>query len=79
MCIRDRWTLESSNVFRVYMPDPATGACPTGTQPVYRTWNTRMDTNHRYTMDGMVQNTMMNRGNVPEGYGNPAVAMCSPQ
>lgn len=74
-----QWTLESSNVFRIYMPDPATGACPTGTLPVYRTWNTRMDTNHRYTMDSMVQNTMMNGGNVPEGYGNPAVAMCSPQ
>ena len=74
-----QWVLESSNVFRVYMPDPAAGACPPGTQPVYRTWNTRMDSNHRYTMDGMVQDTMMNRGNVPEGYGNPAVAMCSPQ
>jgi len=74
-----QWMLESSNVFRVYMPDNATGACPTGTSPVYRSWNARVDTNHRYTMDSAVQSMMMGRGNVPEGYGAAAVAMCSPQ
>lgn len=75
----DQWLLESSNVFQVYMPDTATGVCPAGTLPIYRTWNQRPDINHRYTMDGRVQTMMMGRGYVPEGYGNPPVAMCSPQ
>jgi serine protease len=74
-----QWVLESSNVFRVYMPDSMSGACPAGTLPVYRSWNRRVDTNHRYTMDSHVQMTMMGRGNIAEGYGNPPVAMCSPQ
>ena len=74
-----QWMLESSNVFRIYLPDLATGACPAGTQPVYRTWNTRTDSNHRYTMDTMTQASMMVRGSVPEGYGPAAVAMCAPQ
>lgn len=73
------WLLESSNVFRIYMPDVVTGACPPATLPVYRTWNHRADTNHRFTTDDRVQMTMMGRGGVPEGYGNPPVGMCSPQ
>ncbi|MBK7469702.1 MAG: hypothetical protein IPI73_02740 [Betaproteobacteria bacterium] len=71
------WILESSNVFQVYMPDPSTGVCPAGTLPIYRTWN-QQNTNHRYTMDARVQNGMMGRGSIAEGYGNPPVAMCSP-
>ncbi|MEP7181256.1 MAG: hypothetical protein ABI886_03600 [Betaproteobacteria bacterium] len=74
-----QWMLESSNVFQVYMPDSSSGACPAGTLPVYRTWNRRADTNHRYTMDFAVTMMMMGRGDVAEGYGNPPVAMCSPQ
>lgn len=73
-----QWTLETASAFWIYMPDPATGACPAGTQPVYRTWNRRADTNHRYTIDAMVQRMMMNRGNLPEGAGDFPVAMCSP-
>ena len=75
----DQWILESSNVFQVYMPNPLTGACPAGMLSVYRTWNQRADTNHRYTMDARVQTMMMGSGFVAEGYGNPPVAMCSPQ
>jgi len=73
------WKLESTNVFRIYVPDVVTGACPPGTLPVYRTWNHRADTNHRFTMDPGVQVMMMGRGSVAEGYGNPPVGMCSPQ
>jgi hypothetical protein len=73
------WVLESNNVFQIYMPDVGTGACPAGTLPVYRSWNNRADTNHRYTIDARVQTTMMSEGYLPEGYGNPPVAMCSPQ
>src|SRR5438874_2455791 len=43
------WLLESRNVFRAYLPDPASGTCPTGTKPIYRLWNQRADVNHRYT------------------------------
>lgn len=74
----DQWLLESNNVFQVYLPDTASGACPAGTLPIYRTWNRRSDTNHRYTLDARVQATMMGRGFVAEGYGDPPVAMCSP-
>jgi hypothetical protein len=74
----DRWMLESSNVFRVYMPDTTTGRCPAGTLPIYRAWNQRADVNHRFTMDPNVQQTMMGRGHAAEGYGDPPVAMCSP-
>jgi hypothetical protein len=73
-----QWMLESPNVFRVFMPDPATGVCPAGTEPVYRSWNHRSDTNHRFTTDDRVQMGMMSRGDVAEGYGNPPVGMCSP-
>ncbi len=73
-----RHLLESSNVFRVYMPDTATGSCPAGMHPIYRAWNQRADVNHRFTMDPNVQETMMGRGHAAEGYGDPPVAMCSP-
>ncbi|HQR10932.1 MAG TPA: hypothetical protein PLW68_06330 [Casimicrobiaceae bacterium] len=75
----DEWQLESSDVFMVYMPDAANGTCPSDTLPIYRTWNARRDTNHRYTMDSRVQTTMMGKGGIAEGYGSPPVAMCSPQ
>jgi hypothetical protein len=75
----NQWTLESSNVFQIYMPDATTGACAAGLLPIYRAWNQRSDTNHRYTMDARVQTMMMGSGFVAEGYGNPPVAMCSPQ
>jgi len=75
----DQWKLESSNVFQVYLPNTSTGACPAGALPIYRAWNQRSDTNHRYTMDARIQAMMMNGGSVAEGYGNPPVAMCSPQ
>jgi hypothetical protein len=74
-----QWILESDDVFQVYMPDSITGACPSGSLPIYRTWNQRSDTNHRYTTDVRVQTMMMAAGFVAEGYGSPAVAMCTPQ
>ena len=45
------WILESSNVFQVQVPDYSTGTCIDGTEPVYRLWNNRTDSNHRYTSD----------------------------
>ena len=35
----------------ITLPDVATGACPPGAIPVYRLWNRRVDSNHRYVID----------------------------
>ena len=75
----DQWLLESSNVFQMHLPDMMSGACPAGTLPIFRTWNERLDTNHRFTLDPYTQMAMMGRGHAAEGYGNPPVAACSPQ
>jgi hypothetical protein len=71
--------LEAPNVFRVVLPDTATGDCPAGSIPVYRLWNNRVDTNHRYTTSVAVRNQMLARGYVAEGYGPDVVSMCAPQ
>ena len=74
------WLFESANVFQVYLPDPATGACPANTIPVYRLWNARVDSNHRYTTSTATFDAMVAKGYVAEGYGPlpRPVAMCSP-
>jgi hypothetical protein len=74
------WIFESGNVFLVGLPDPANGHCQSGTAPIYRSWNGRTDSNHRYTNDPTVQQSMIARGYIAEGYGPPSmpVAMCSP-
>jgi hypothetical protein len=74
------WLLESYDVFEVFLPDFSTGQCPAGSVPVYRAWNQRIDSNHRYTTDLSVLQAMVAKGYVAEGYGpGPApTAMCSP-
>jgi hypothetical protein len=74
------WELESDDVFKVGLPDAQTGKCAAGTVPVYRSWNGRTDSNHRYTTSLAIQQQMIAKGYVPEGYGagDAAVAMCSP-
>ncbi|MGE5105373.1 MAG: hypothetical protein ACM3NZ_11535, partial [Betaproteobacteria bacterium] len=76
----DVWDEETTNAFGVGLPDAATGACPAGTIPVYRTWNNRADSNHRFTIDPATAQAMIARGYVAEGYGpGPLpVAMCAP-
>ena len=61
----------------IALPDAMSGACPTGTIPVYRLWNRRVDSNHRYVTDPALRLQMIARGYVPEGYGE-GVAMCAP-
>ncbi len=68
---------ESAAVMHVVMPDPNRGVCPSGRVPVYRLWNARADTNHRYTMSIGIRDAMVAKGYVPEGYGPDAVAMCA--
>jgi hypothetical protein len=72
------YILETPSAFFIALPDLATGACPPATIPVYRLWNGRIDSNHRYTTDPVVKALMVALGFVPEGYGTDAVAMCAP-
>lgn len=73
------WLLEANDVFRVALPHPATGACPAGMVSVFRAWNNRADSNHRYTTNPATQAAMVAKGYVAEGYGPPGnpVAMCA--
>lgn len=70
---------ETPSAFTLFLPDLATGACPTGGAPVYRLWNQRADSNHRYATDPGIKTVMEGRMYVAEGYGPDAVAMCTPQ
>ena len=47
--------------------------------PVYRLWNQRADSNHRYTTDPGIKAYMQSKNYVAEGYGADAVAMCTTQ
>ncbi|MEP7328766.1 MAG: hypothetical protein ABI777_06105 [Betaproteobacteria bacterium] len=69
---------ETPSAFYVELPNTSTGACPGGTTSVYRLWNNRFDSNHRYTTSRAVKIEMQGRGYIAEGYGPDAVAMCSP-
>jgi hypothetical protein len=70
---------ETASAFYVDLPDLDTGACPTGTVPVYRLWDNRVDTNHRYTTSTAIRDQMLAKGYLAEGYGPDSVAMCAPQ
>jgi hypothetical protein len=74
------WLLESLDVFEVFLPNTTTGQCPDGSIPIYRAWNGRADSNHRYTTDLGVMQAMLAKGYIAEGYGPSPVptAMCSP-
>jgi hypothetical protein len=72
------FTLEATDVMHAYLPDGTSGACPASAIPVYRVWNKRADSNHRYTTDLGVRDAMVARGYVAEGYGPDGVALCSP-
>ena len=78
--------LETGAAFYAALPDPVTGHCgnvkwpgtpfSTFACPVYRLWNGRVDSNHRYTQYPEVRDRMIARGYVSEGYGPMGVAMC---
>jgi hypothetical protein len=74
------WVLESTDVFELAQPDTLTGECAVNTTvvPVYRLWNQRLDSNHRYTTDLATQQQMIARGWLAEGYGPNAVMLCAP-
>jgi len=72
------WELESVDAFNLDPPDSLlSGACPRGDIPVYRLWNDRTDSNHRYTTDPAIKAQMIAKGYIAEGYGPDAVMMCA--
>ena len=73
------FTYESSSAFYIALPDLNTGACPAGSVPVYRLWNNRADTNHRYTTSLTIRSQMLAKGYAAEGYGTNQVSMCAAQ
>jgi hypothetical protein len=72
------WVSEGLFAFEIALPDVVSGACEPGTVPVYRLWNRRSDSNHRYTTNAESKQAMIGQGWVPEGYGPNAVVMCAP-
>ena len=73
------WVLETADAFNLDAPDSVlTGVCPAGDIPVYRLWNGRSDSDHRYTTDPAIKAQMIAKGYVAEGYGPDAVMMCAP-
>lgn len=71
------WLLEASEVFEMELPDTTTGACSSGGMPVYRVWNNRADSNHRYTTSIADRDAMVAKGYVKEGYGPDSVTLCA--
>ncbi len=71
------YVFESPNAFYAALPDTATGVCPDATVPVYRLWNQRADSNHRYVTDPALKAQMIAKGYLGEGYGPDGVAMCA--
>ena len=72
------FVLEATAVMHIGLPDPDTGDCQEGLVRVYRLWNARADSNHRYTADPAERAAMVARGYVAEGYGPDATIMCAP-
>jgi probable HAF family extracellular repeat protein len=70
---------ETDAAFYIALPNTNTGACASNEIPVYRLWNGRADSNHRYTTSTVVKSTMIANGYIAEGYGPDQVDMCAPQ
>ena len=69
---------ETDAAFYISLPDTTTGACAANEVAVYRLWNGRADSNHRYTTSAAVKAAMIAAGYVAEGYGPDQVDMCAP-
>ena len=67
--------LEDAEVMYAGMPD-ASGECPAGVRGVFRLWNARADTNHRYTTDVATRKSMIDAGWIAEGHGPQGIAFC---
>jgi YVTN family beta-propeller protein len=74
------WQLEDDKLFNAMLPNAASGACPSGTIPVYRLYNDSMGEapNHRFVTSRIERQIMLVQGWVAEGAGI-GVGMCVPQ
>jgi len=72
-----QFALETTTAFAVFPADAVAGSCASGTRPVYRAWNARTDSNHRYVTDRALRDTLVAQGYVAEGHGPDAVAFCA--
>lgn len=72
------WVSESAEVFTADLPNPTTGACPSGTQPIYGLSNNKPDHAHRLTKSTAIRAQMLGEGWVSVGFGADGVAMCGP-
>jgi hypothetical protein len=77
--------LETTSAFYAGSPDPSTGQCGVmpgfidgdiELRPVFRLWNGRADTNHRYTTRADLRAAMIGQGWISEGYGPLGVVFC---
>lgn len=75
--LRGAWVYETADAFELPKINTNTGACPPGTRPVYRLWNGRQDSNHRYTTELSVKQQMIALGYIPEGYGHDSAFLCA--
>ena len=69
---------EDVAAFYATLPD-GTGACPAGTVPVFRLWNQRFDSNHRFTTKASIVADMKARNYVEEGDAPNFAVMCAVQ
>jgi hypothetical protein len=72
------WQFEADAFYVAEASDA--GACPAGTQPIYRLYNNGQTgaPNHRYTNDPAVRSQMITQGFIPEGKGPEGVGFCAP-
>lgn len=70
------YAYETPSAYFAVLPNQVSGACPTGLRPLYRLWNQRVDSNHRYTVSTAIKADMIARAYVGEGYGPDTVVMC---
>jgi hypothetical protein len=72
------YVYETPAAFYIALPSIPAGVCPLATDDVFRLWNGRADSNHRYTDVLAIKLQMIALHFQPEGYGPDAVAMCAP-
>ncbi len=74
------WQLEADEIYYIGLADYATGACPAGTVPLYRMYNSMLGgaPNHRFTGSAETRDQMVAQGWVAEGSGPDIVYGCTP-
>lgn len=72
------FVLEDAEAMYVRAADATTGECPPDSAPVYRVWNARASTDHRYPSSRQARDALVAAGWTSEGAGSSGVAWCAP-